>query len=151
MSLASWVATTDYIWGGETVGDGSSCALGFAQKLESNGTLSTLPAILSGTVSYVRTIAPFDTKTFNVSLYPTIVIQFGCSDDYVFCLYTGFTSDGGFTGTVIPGSTGNGLLDYAVANDSGTDEIGVDTSTCGFTATSPGNIGLPAITIIPVV
>lgn len=147
MSLVD--VSADYYWGGELASVPGSCSIGMGSKLNSDCTLGTAPAVLTGTVSYLRTIAPFDTVTFNVTLYPTITIQFGCPDatGYVLCQYTGFTSDGGFTGTSIPTSTGNGFLDFAVANDSGTDELGIDFSTCSFTASSPTTIGLPAISI----
>lgn len=142
MTIASWVASTDYIWGGETTATPGSCALGFATKLESNCTLSVLPAVMTGTVVWTRTVAPFDTITQTVSFFLAITIQFGCGDDYVFCLYTGL----GVSGDPLqPGS-----YDYVLSSDSGTDEIGVDTTTCSFTASSPEIIGLPAITIVPV-
>lgn len=150
MTLATGL--DEYYWGGEILGDPSFCTLNFCGKLESDGTVSDPGPILSGVVKYTRSIAPFDTVTFNVAFYPNISIQFPCDNPsgYVFCSYGGFTSDGGFDGQNIPGSTGNGFLDFALANSIGTEEDTGDTSTCGFTASSPTDIGLPPITIIPV-
>lgn len=141
----------DYYWGGEVVGTPGSCSLGFSFKLNNDcSTAGTAPVVLAGTIEYTRTIAPFDVKTYTVRLRANVQIQFSCPDPtgYVFAQFNGFESDDpDYTGTTIGSSTGNGLLDYAMATDTGTDETGVDLSTCSFTVSSLTTIGLPTMTI----
>ncbi|HQR07043.1 MAG TPA: hypothetical protein PLN21_09485 [Gemmatales bacterium] len=143
----------EFYWGGEVVGTPGSCALTFASKLNNDCSTGDAPIVLAGTIEYTRTIAPFDVKTYTVRLRASIQIQFSCPDPsgYVFAQFNGFESDDpDYTGFSIGSSTGNGFLDYAMATDSGTDETGVDLSTCSFTVSSLTAIGLPVMSIVGV-
>lgn len=132
----------EYYWGGD-LGIGAGCQLGMAGSIRD----SCIPVdvlIMSGTVAWSDGIT---TQSFDIRFKSNIQVQFDCPnpDGYVFAIYFGLECD---DITFFPFLNSIQLTaDYLVAQDSGTDEIGIDTSTCSFTITSPTNIGLPAMTI----
>lgn len=140
-----------YYYLGDVGGDEDTCDIGGVVPVGEDCAPGDPLHILTGTIDWTETAAPFTVYTFQIDYYLDIRILWNCDEVFVSSTYSGLYVNGLQYG---PGGDPDFdaialSSDFFIALNSNVDEL-TDPSTCGFTTTALSSLPIPEITIIPI-